>query len=194
MTLFPNQTPKVAQIAAKIILVDAVNNRIECVPKQGTVITLFLTTFPTFFVWPQVGEFWMIQRQNNSWILVSRIQNPNDSVPLTNSLDPGTAYAHADTIVLSTGSSVLSSDGLKLQEGANASQGVVTLVAGSAIIANTSVTANSRIQLTIQQDGITGTPGSVRVSSRVVGVSFTITSSSNTDSSKVAYQISEPAT
>jgi hypothetical protein len=81
--------------------------------------------------------------------------------------------------------------GLRVKEGSNAKQGTATLVAGSSVVANTSVTASSRIFLTSQVDG--GTPGFLRVSSRVVGTSFTITSSSGADTSTVAYQIFEPS-
>lgn len=81
--------------------------------------------------------------------------------------------------------------GLRIAEGANAKMGTVTLVAGVATVINSSVTASSRIFLTSQVDG--GTPGFLRISSRVVGTSFVITSSSNTDTSTVAYEIKEPA-
>ena len=81
--------------------------------------------------------------------------------------------------------------GLRVKEGSNAKQGTATLVAGVAVVSNTSVTANSRIFLTSQVDG--GTPGFLRVNTRTAGVSFTITSSSVTDTSTVAYQIFEPA-
>lgn len=81
--------------------------------------------------------------------------------------------------------------GIMVKEGSNAKQGTATLAAGSVTVSNTSVTANSRIFLTSQQDG--GTPGFLRVSARTAGTSFTITSSSGTDTSVVAYQIFEPA-
>lgn len=81
--------------------------------------------------------------------------------------------------------------GLRVKEGSNAKQGTATLVAGAATVSNTSVTANSRIFLTSQADG--GTPGWLRVSARSAGTSFTITSSSGSDTSTVAYQIFEPA-
>lgn len=81
--------------------------------------------------------------------------------------------------------------GLSVAEGSNAKQGTATLTAGVATVANTSVTANSRIMLTSQIDG--GTPGFLRVSARVAGTSFTITSSSASDTSTVAYEIFEPA-
>jgi hypothetical protein len=80
--------------------------------------------------------------------------------------------------------------GIRLKEGTNARMGVVTLVGGTATVANTSVTANSRIFLTSQTDG--GTPGFLRVSARSAGTSFTITSGSGTDTSTVAWVIFEP--
>jgi hypothetical protein len=81
--------------------------------------------------------------------------------------------------------------GLRVKEGSNAKQGTATLVAGHVVVANTSVTAASRIFLTSQVDG--GTPGFLRVSSRVAGTSFTVDSSNGADTSTVAYQIFEPA-
>lgn len=81
--------------------------------------------------------------------------------------------------------------GIAIAEGDNARQGVVTLVDGTATVPNTSVTDNSRIQLTSQADG--GTPGWLRISARTAGTSFTITSSSATDASQIAWLITEPA-
>lgn len=80
--------------------------------------------------------------------------------------------------------------GIQIAEGSNARMGTATLVAGTVTVANTSVTANSRIFLTSQVDG--GTPGFLRVSARTAGVNFTITSGSGTDTSTVAYLIVEP--
>lgn len=80
--------------------------------------------------------------------------------------------------------------GLKVKEGSNAKQGTATLASGTVVVNNTSVTANSRIFLTAQDNNSVGT---LRVSARTAGASFTITSSSNTDSGVVAYQIFEPA-
>lgn len=81
--------------------------------------------------------------------------------------------------------------GLAVKEGTNGKQGTAKLTAGTVTVANTSVTANSRILVTSNVDG--GTPGWLRVSAMSTGVSFTITSSSNTDTSTVAFQIFEPA-
>lgn len=81
--------------------------------------------------------------------------------------------------------------GLKVKEGSNARMGTSTLVAGAVVVSNTSVTANTRIILTSQVDG--GTPGFLRVSTRTASTSFTITSSSGTDTSTVAWMLVEPA-
>lgn len=81
--------------------------------------------------------------------------------------------------------------GLRVKEGTNGRMGRATLVAGAATVANTAVTAISEIFVTSQADG--GTPGWVRVSARTAGTSFTVTSSSNTDTSAVAWMIVEPA-
>lgn len=81
--------------------------------------------------------------------------------------------------------------GLNLKEGTNARMGTATLVAGAATVNTTEVSASSRIFLTSQTDG--GTPGFLRVSARSAGTSFTITSSSGTDTSTVAWMIVEPS-
>lgn len=81
--------------------------------------------------------------------------------------------------------------GLKVKEGANATSGIATLVAGTVVVNTTKVTANSRIHLTSQADG--GTPGFQRVTARTAATSFTITSSNAADTSTIAWFIVEPA-
>lgn len=98
----------------------------------------------------------------------------------------------ANTLQLATADFDVSSAGrgLRVAEGSNAKQGTSTLSAGTVVVANTSVTANSRIFLTAQTSG--AAPGALRVSARTAGTSFTITSTSNTDTSVVAWEIFEP--
>lgn len=79
--------------------------------------------------------------------------------------------------------------GLRVAEGANAKQGTATLAAGTVTVANTSVTANSRIFLTGQVLG--GTAGGLNVTSRIAGTSFTVTSTNAADTSTFAYEIFE---
>ncbi len=80
--------------------------------------------------------------------------------------------------------------GVAIAEGANARMGVSTLVGGTVVVANTSVTANTRIFLMCQTPG--GTPGFLRVSARTAATSFTILSSSGTDTSVVGWLLVEP--
>lgn len=80
--------------------------------------------------------------------------------------------------------------GLKVAEGSNAKSGTVTLNGTTAVtVANTSVTATSRIQLTIQAPG--GTVGSPYVSARTAGTSFQVKSTAVGDTSTAAYFIVE---
>lgn len=95
--------------------------------------------------------------------------------------------------VMSLRGNVLSTNGINVGSGTNVARikhGRATLVGGTITVSDTSITANSRIFVTSNVDG--GTPGWLRVSARVVGASFTITSSSGTDTSQVDYLIIEP--
>lgn len=82
--------------------------------------------------------------------------------------------------------------GFRTKEGTNAKQGVSTLVAGTVAVGNTSVTANSRILLTVQSLGTVAAPKAIGVTARTPGSSFTITSADATDTSVVAWEIFEP--
>lgn len=81
--------------------------------------------------------------------------------------------------------------GLKVKEGTNAKMGLAVLVGGTVVVSTTAVTASSRIFLDNQVLG--GTAGFLRVSARTAGTSFTILSSSGTDTSSIAWMIVEPA-
>lgn len=81
--------------------------------------------------------------------------------------------------------------GLFIKEGSNATMGTATLVAGTVTVNNTLITATSRIFLTPQNSS--GTAGSVYISARVASTSFTITSTSATDTRDVAWLLVEPA-
>lgn len=89
----------------------------------------------------------------------------------------------------------ITSEGIfHIRETANSMAGVATTTGtGSVTVANTQITATSRITLTIQ-DGGTVPTGFVYVSSRAVGTSFTITSSTADIGVPVYYQIWEPTT
>lgn len=82
--------------------------------------------------------------------------------------------------------------GLRVAEGSNAKQGVATLAAGTVVVADTAVTASSRILLTCQSLGTVSSPSALCVSARSAGTSFTILASQGTDTSVIAYEIFEP--
>lgn len=76
---------------------------------------------------------------------------------------------------------------ITIKSGSNASAGTAVLVGGTVTVNTTAVGANSMVQLTSQVDG--GTPGFLRITAKVNGTSFTITSSSGTDTSTVGWVI-----
>jgi hypothetical protein len=80
--------------------------------------------------------------------------------------------------------------GLQIKEGSNARMGTATLVAGTVTVANTSVTANTRIFFTITTTG--GTQG-FWTTTRVAATSFTVTSTQATETSTFAWFLVEPA-
>lgn len=81
--------------------------------------------------------------------------------------------------------------GFRVKEGSGAKMGIATLSGSTVVVSNTSVTANSRIFLTCQSPS--GGIGSLYISSRSAGVSFTVNSTGLLDNSTFAYQIFEPA-
>jgi len=78
-----------------------------------------------------------------------------------------------------------------IEEGSNAQMGTAQLTAGTVTVANTGVTANSRIFLTVQSLGTVASPKAVAVTAKTAGISFVITSSDVTDTSTVAWWIVE---
>ena len=78
---------------------------------------------------------------------------------------------------------------LRLNDGANEQMGVATLVGGTVTVNNTKVTANTRIFVNHRTTG--GTIG-ILTYTIVANTSFTITSSSGTDTSTVNWLLIEP--
>lgn len=83
--------------------------------------------------------------------------------------------------------------GLFIKEGSNAKMGTCTLSAGSCTVSTTAVTASSRIFITVQSLGTVAVATPVAVTARSAGTSFTISSSSATDTSVIAWVLFEPA-
>lgn len=80
--------------------------------------------------------------------------------------------------------------GMSLVNHTHFASGVATLSAGAVTVNTPAITANSRVFLTCQS--LSGTLGLLRISARIPGVSFTITSLSVLDASTVAWMIIEP--
>ena len=80
--------------------------------------------------------------------------------------------------------------GLQIKEGSNARMGTATLVGGTIAVANTSVTASTRVIYCRSTTG--GTAGHLSTT-QSAGVSFTITSSSGTDTSTCVWMLVEPS-
>lgn len=81
---------------------------------------------------------------------------------------------------------------LRFKEAANGSMGTGTLVGGTLLINNTSITANSRIFLTDTGGGVIANIGALYVSATSVGASFTVSSSNVLDTSTFNWVIFEP--
>lgn len=79
---------------------------------------------------------------------------------------------------------------IAINDGNNEQMGVSTLIAGTVTVSNVKVTANTRIFYSVQSAG--GTQGFLRISARTPGVSFTISSTSGTDTSQIAWLLIEP--
>ena len=114
--------------------------------------------------------------------------------PFTINSNPSCTFSMTgNAVAIATGNLDVSSAGfgLKIAEGSNAKQGTATLNGTTAVVVgNTSVTANSRIFLTVNTPG--GTVGSPYVSATSVGTSFSIKSTQIGDTSTVAWLITEP--
>jgi len=121
---------------------------------------------------------------------------PNGSATLTTALTIGQDQS-ANFVGLIDISTI--GKGIQVAEGSNAKQGVATLALGTVTIANTSVTATSRVFLSRQGLNASTTLGELAVNSRIAGTSFTITAYipttalvSTGDVSTIAYEIIEP--
>ncbi len=85
---------------------------------------------------------------------------------------------------------VTAGQGIKIATGANAKLGTATLAAGTVTVANTSVTANSKIFISDISGG--ANVGFLDIGVITAGVSFVVNSSNALDTSSFNYLIVEP--
>jgi hypothetical protein len=83
--------------------------------------------------------------------------------------------------------------GLKIKEGTNARMGTAILASGTITVANTSVTANTRIFVGQHTPGTLANVGAPYVSVVTAGTGFTIKSTNASDNSTVSYVLIEAA-
>lgn len=110
-----------------------------------------------------------------------------NSTPLvlgTNNVEAARYDTSGNHILARTGA------GLRIKEGANARMGVGVMAAGLLVVANTSVTANTRVYAFSNAVGVVG---ALANTARVVGTSFTITSAVAADAGNVAWILYEPS-
>jgi hypothetical protein len=108
-----------------------------------------------------------------------------DSTSMTGQTLAGGESAFANDVIMA-----VAGKGLKVKEGSNARMGEATLVAGTVTVANTSVTASTRIIYARKTTG--GTAGHLSTT-RVNSTSFTINSSDAADTSVIDWLLVEPA-
>ncbi|MFF9215636.1 glycosyl hydrolase family 28-related protein [Streptomyces viridosporus] len=89
------------------------------------------------------------------------------------------------------GSTVLAGKTVIPTTGGAARMGTAVLAGGTKVVNTTAITASSVVQLTTQVPG--GTVGAPYVSARTAGTSFTITSTSASDTSTVGWRILDPS-
>lgn len=166
----------------------------SCYDNRGIAVlatsnTLAASIINAVDVTPNGSATRFVQVNSGSTATLMLVQNitANLFTGTTNVLDDstGTLIAAGDIKAGTVGKT------LYVKEGTNAKMGTSSLVAGSVVVNTTAVTANSRIFLTPQNTS--GTAGAVSVSARTAGTSFTMTSTSSSDTRSIAWLIIEPA-
>lgn len=87
---------------------------------------------------------------------------------------------------------IVVNEGIHIATGTNKTSGYAVLSTGSVEILTNKVTDNSLIFITQQSDDPGGTNGTLRVDSRIPGVSFTVRSTEATSIAPLAWMIIEP--
>jgi hypothetical protein len=87
----------------------------------------------------------------------------------------------------------LAGKGLRIKEGTNARMGTATLAAGTVTVANTSITANTRIILGVKTPGTAANCGALFVTTVTLATSFIVKSTNASDTSVISYVLFEAA-
>ena len=147
--------------------------------------------------WVQLGAFagTSITVSGNITSTAGDIEATLGSVTAGTTVTAGTGVTATTGDITATAGNLVAGVGLEITEagGGDDTSGLATLSSGTKVVASTAVAADSRIQLTAQTLGTVTAPVALAVTARSAGVSFTITSADNTDTSTVAWLIVNPA-
>lgn len=133
--------------------------------------------------------------ETDDWIVENRPAAGNPTTSTLNFQSQINAGGYVNNFILTNaGDAKLNTvgGGLYVKEGSNATMGTGTLSGGTLVVSTTKVTANSRIFLADQGGTVTNI-GSLYVSARSAGTSFTVSSSNVLDASTFAWIIFEPS-
>lgn len=184
------------------VSIDAYSNTVS-IP-SGTFYIKAKTTMQDFAVFTPLlgggGVYFNSNSDNHPYFYLQNSAATTTQVSISSS---GNSYFNSGNVGIGTispteklsiqnGNLALQTIGSKIliASGTNASVGVVTLTAGTATVNNNLVTTSSIIMLTHQNNS--GTIGTPTISARVANTSFTITSTSASDTSLIAWSIIEP--
>lgn len=132
---------------ALITTVHTATRKIEARLKDGGEVQVSLFDIPPMFVWPNVGEYWVIRQDGGYWKLDTKIDNVDHDNKIED-LNPGEAKISADIIKTPSGKSVVTVDNnhtpvtinnanvieigsIKIVIGTGAPEGAVTAPIGS---------------------------------------------------------------
>jgi hypothetical protein len=102
------KTPPNVRRMVNIVAVNAPTRKIQGRLKDNTGIPIAVLEIPNLFVWPQVGENWMVERKAGTWYLLGRIDNPVDVYPVE-SIPLGDGRINANHVRLNTGNYMVES-------------------------------------------------------------------------------------
>ena len=90
---------------ARIVTVDTATRTIEGQLKDGGLIQISVFDVPSFFVWPAVGESWIVRQDMGFWKLFNKFDAVDDTK--IDSLGPGEAKIGAEIIKTPSGKTIV---------------------------------------------------------------------------------------
>lgn len=140
------------------------------------------------------SQAYILLNANQNWTNANNGTNISFQVTPNGTTVPVEMVSIVNTSASISGLSITDlGSGILIKEGSNARMGVVTLSGGSATILNSTVTANTRVFLTINNQSSLNLLGFLRVTGRTPGVSFSISTGITLDfGSVVSWLLIEP--